>query len=63
MWRVTRSDAAESLWVTGYDAKHYISLLGVVVRISIGDSERIFGNAENWFRRSRGCPSCSAVTG
>jgi hypothetical protein len=34
MWRVTRSDAAESLWVTGYDAKHYISTLGVVVRIA-----------------------------
>jgi hypothetical protein len=34
MWRVTRSDATESLWVTGYDAKHYISTLGGVVRIA-----------------------------
>ena len=34
MWRVTRSDTAESLWVTGCDAKHYISTLGAVVRIA-----------------------------
>ena len=31
MWRVMRSDAAESFWGTGHDAKHYISTLGVVV--------------------------------
>ncbi|MBV9318575.1 MAG: hypothetical protein JO106_01460 [Mycobacterium sp.] len=34
MWRVTRSDTAESPCVTGYDAKHYISTLGAVVRIA-----------------------------
>ncbi len=34
MWRVTRSDSGESFWVTGHDAKHYISTLGAVERIA-----------------------------
>jgi hypothetical protein len=53
MWRVMRSDAAESFWVTGRDAKHYISTLGVVAPIgrraygvTLPDNQRITARLE-----------------
>jgi hypothetical protein len=30
MWVVMRSDARQSIWASGHDAKHYIATLGTV---------------------------------